>query len=180
MMQKNLLMITKSTPKDEILKLAPDCTCHHCSHGCTIGSGFLAEDDYGALAELLGISVEELKEKHLEEANLFNKALHRPKLNRKKGMPFGSCTFFNRKEERCSVHAAKPLQCRVSMGCKEYGEQLQQWFMLNHLIDFSNPESIRQYAQYLKAGGKTIHGGGLSELVPDMEFLKKVLDYEIV
>jgi len=50
--------------------------------------------------------------------------------------------------------------------------------MLNYLVNKNDPESIRQYAAYLKSGGKTIPGGKLEELIPDKEKLKKILNFE--
>ncbi|MDO8481199.1 MAG: hypothetical protein Q7S65_05310 [Nanoarchaeota archaeon] len=157
----------------QILALAPPCSCKDCSHGCTIGSGFLAEGDKEKLATFLGISVQRLESEYLEEAFLFNKKVWRPKILRT-GKPYGKCVFY---ENGCKVHDAKPLQCKVAMGCKPYGEELQLWFMLNHLIDTKDPESVRQYAQYLKAGGKTLPGGKLEELVPDKKRLQEILSY---
>ena len=39
-------------------------------------------------------------------------------------------------------------------------------------------ESVRQFAQYLKAGGKTLPGGELNDLVPDKKQLREILSYE--
>lgn len=144
-----------------------------------MGSGFLAEGDAQKLAAFLKISEEDCKKKYLEEVQLFNKIMYRPKIKRQRlfgKKPYGQCIFFDR-NKGCTVHAAKPLQCKVAMGCKEYGEELMIWFMLNHIIDVDDPESIRQYAAYLKTGGKTLSGGTLEELVPDKEKLKKILEY---
>jgi hypothetical protein len=80
-------------------------------------------------------------------------------------------------QEGCTAHEAKPLQCKVAMGCKPYGEDLMLWFMLSHIINTNDPESIRQYAQYLKSGGKAIPGGQLDELITDKEQLKNMLNY---
>jgi Fe-S-cluster containining protein len=144
-----------------------------------MGSGFLSWGDSKKLAQFLGISEKELKEKHLEEVELFNKKLLRPKLERKGGKPYGKCTFYDAKKG-CMVHSAKPLQCVVSMGCGEHGEELQTWFMLNHMVNAYDPEAIRQYADYLAAGGKMIPGGKLEELVPDKKVLKKILSFEML
>ena len=66
------------------------------------------------------------------------------------------------------------------MGCKEYSEQLSQWFMLNFFVNSKDPESIRQFNAYLKAGGKTLADGKLSDIIPDKKLLAKILDYEIL
>lgn len=167
--------INKAIPKNaalkDILKLAPSCDCEDCRHGCKVGSGFLVED-VKKIAMFLKITEDELKEQYLEEVSLFNKKMLRPK----HGRPYGKCVFF---DDGCRIHAVKPLQCRISMGCKN-GEELNIWFMLNYLIDPYDPESIRQFALYLESGGKTLEGGRLEEIVPDKKLLKKILSYEIL
>ena len=172
-------MITKKTPLKTIRERAPACRCKACSHGCTMGSGFLAENDAQNIARFLGITEEELKEKFLEEVEQFNKKMWRPKLERKEGKQYGKCTFYDEKKG-CTVHTVKPLHCKVSMGCKPYSEDLHAWFMLNHVINENDPESIRQYAAYIKAGGKVIPGGALEDLVPEKKTLKKILNFELL
>ena len=109
--------------------------------------------------------------------NLFNKTFFKPKLL-KKDKPYGKCVFFD--GNKCTIHPVKPLQCKTSINCKEYGEKLAKWFMLNHIIDVDDPESVRQYASYLKTGGKKLPGASLEELVPDKDRLKKILNFEIL
>ncbi|MBU0707001.1 hypothetical protein KKG41_01380, partial [Patescibacteria group bacterium] len=103
---------------------------------------------------------------------------YRPKILRK-GKPYGKCVFFD-KEVGCRVHEVKPLECKVTMGCKDYGEQLSLWFMLNHFVNENEPESVRQFAIYLKSGGKTLLGAELEDLIPDKEKLKKILSFEMI
>jgi len=172
-------LIHKNTPLKEVLKLAAPCRCNACNHGCKYGSGSLAGDDSKNIAAILMLSEEELKKGFLEEVQLFNKKVLRPKLIREKGKPYGQCVFYNDKKG-CTIHEVKPLECKTSIQCKDYGEDLSVWFMVNHIIDAENPESIRQYAQYIKSGGKLIPGAELEELVPDKEKLKKILGYEIL
>ena len=162
-----------------MLKLAPACRCKACSHGCKLGSGLLAKGDEKRLALYLKISEEDLKEKFLEEVERFNTKLLRPKLIRNKKEVYGKCIFYD-DEKGCTVHEAKPLECKTSMGCKEYGEELSIWFMLNHAVNKDDPESIRQYSQYLRSGGKTLQGAQLNDFVPDKNKLKKILDYGIL
>jgi hypothetical protein len=173
--KKSSTIITKNTPKNDILELAPACSCKECQHGCRFGSGVLAKGDLGKLASFLKLTEEETKEKCLEETQQFNQTLLRPKILRK-GKPHGQCVFFE-EEKGCTVHNAKPLACKVAMGCKPYGEDLMVWFMLNHIVNKNDPQSVREYAQYLKTGGKTIPGGELNELVTDKAQLKKILNY---
>ena len=172
-------MISKNTSLKEVLKLAPACQCEACSHGCRYGSGLLAKGDEKKLASFLKISEKELKEKFLEEVERFNTKLFRPKLIRKGKEYYGQCVFYDDKKG-CTVHDAKPLECKTSMGCKDYGEELSVWFMVNHAVNPDDPESVRQYAQYLKTGGKIIPGATLQDLVPDKDKLKKILNYEIL
>lgn len=172
-------MIQKNTPLKDVLKLAAPCRCNSCNHGCKFGSGSLAGDDAKNIAKFLGISEQELKMGFLEDVELFNKKLLRPKLIREKNKPFGRCVFFD-DEKGCTIHEVKPLECKTSIQCKDYGEDLSVWFMVNNVVDANNAESIRQYAQYLKSGGKVIPGAELHNLVPDKEKLQKILNYEIL
>ena len=172
-------MIHKNTPLKEVLKLASPCRCSSCNHGCKYGSGSLAGDDAKNIAKFLGISEEELKKGFLEEVELFNKKLLRPKLIRENNKPHGRCVFYD-DEVGCTVHEVKPLECKTSINCKPYGEELSVWFMANFVVDANDPESIRQFSQYIKSGGKLIQGASLQELVHDKEKLKKILNYEIL
>lgn len=172
-------MITKNTPLKEVLKLAAPCSCNSCNHGCKFGSGSLIGDDAKNIARFLGISEEELKKGFLEKVELFNKKLLRPKLIREGNKPFGRCVFYD-EQKGCTIHEVKPLECKTSISCKDYGEDLSIWFMVNHIVDTNDAESIRQFAQYIKSGGKLIPGASLEELVPDKEKLRKILSYEIL
>lgn len=177
-MQKKFqtLTISKKTPEDVVIGLARECdkTCGKC---CTYGSGFLAKQDFPRIAKLLGVNEEELKKGYLEKTEIFNTELHRPKLI-KKGKPYGVCIFYN-KQEGCTIHSAKPLQCKATNPCSVYGNELDQWFMLNYAVNPADPESIRQWALYLKFN-ETIPGGELNQLVRDSLKLKKILSYEIL
>lgn len=171
-------MLAKNTPLKEVLKLAHPCRCDACTVGCRHGSGFLADEDLRKIAEFLNIEEEVLKKEFLEEVEKFNTKKFRPKILRK-GKPYGKCIFFD-ENIGCKIHEAKPLECRVSMGCKDYGEQISLWFMLNHFVNSNDAESIRQYSTYLKSGGKTLEGAELKDLVPDWEKLKKILSFQIL
>src|SRR3989338_3366667 len=169
--------LTKNTLVKEVLKLAHPCKCEACTIGCRHGSGFLTEDDIPKIAEHLGVGEEVLKKEFLEEVEKFNTKKYRPKILRK-DKPYGKCIFFDEKIG-CKVHAAKPLECKASMGCKDYGEQISIWFMLNYFVDANDAERVRQYASYLKSGGKTLGGGKLEGKVLDKEKLRKILSFEI-
>ncbi len=172
-------MINKNTPLKEALKLAAPCRCEACNHGCKLGSGFLVGDDAKRIAAFLGISREELKKGFLEETELFNTKMLRPRLLKEENKPYGQCVFYD-ESKGCTIHEVKPLQCKTSINCKDYGEDLSVWFMVNHTVNPDDPESIRQFAQYIKSGGKLIPGASLQELMPDKEKLKKMLSYEIL
>ena len=149
-------MLNKNTPLKEVLELVNPCKCNACTIGCKHGSGFLVKEDLPKIADFLQVSEEELIKEFLEELEKFNTKLYRPKILRK-NKPYGKCIFFDDKIG-CKVHEVKPLECKISMGCKDYGEQLSLWFMLNHFVNENDPESIRQFATHLKSGGKTIKG----------------------
>ena len=172
-------MIHKNTPLKKVLKLAAPCQCNACNHGCKYGSGSLAGDDAKKIAEFLQISEKDLKKGFLEETELFNKKILRPKLIKEENKAYGQCVFYD-DEKGCTIHKVKPLECRTSIQCKDYGEDLSAWFMVNHIVDAKDPESLRQYAQYIKSGGKVIKGAELKDLVPDKEKLKRILNYEIL
>jgi Fe-S-cluster containining protein len=170
----NKIKINAKTPLNEILELGM--VCNRNNNCCNHGSGFLVEGDAEKIAKFLRINEEKLKKKYLEEKEQFNKKLWRPKL-KAKDMPYGKCIFF--KGNGCSIHKVKPLQCRTG-SCSKYGEELSVWFLLNYIIDKDDPESIRQYALYIKSGGKVIPGGKLEDIVPDKKKLEKILNYNML
>ena len=171
-------MITRATPLSTITKLAPACSCNACSHGCMMGSGMLAEGDEQRIAKFLWISEEELKKKFLEEQELFNKTMLKPRLERH-GKPYGKCIFYDAKRG-CTIHAVKPLQCKISMGCKPYSSDLTAWFTLNHVLDPHDPEAVRQYADYIAAGGHVIPGGKLEEIVPEKKKRNEIMGFKML
>ena len=173
------IKLTKKTPLNEVLKLAHPCKCEACTVGCKHGSGVFAPGEIEKLAEFMNIDEEVLKKEFLEEIEKFNTKKFRPRINRKEGKPYGKCIFFD-EHIGCKIHEAKPLECKIAMGCEDYGEQLALWFMLNHFVNKDDSESIRQFASYLKSGGKTLDGAKLEELVPDKEKLRKILSLEIM
>jgi len=159
--------------KEEVLNIGFD--CKKCGHCCSTDSGFLAEEDFEKIAKFLEIDSEKLKEEYLETFEKFNKTLYRPK-RIKEGKPYGRCIFHI--DNLCSIQEVKPLYCKV-VNCSKYSRQLGVWFDLNFVVDVNDPESIRQYASYLKHG-ETIEGGQLEDIVPDKERLRKILNYEII
>lgn len=162
-------MITKQTQLKEILRIAEP--CDRCGKCCMFGSGFLAGDDVKRIAKYLKITEEELKEKYLEEAEMFNRTMLRPKFEK----PYGKCIFLE--EQSCIVHPVKPVHCRIGNPCSGSAQELGEYFKLNFCVDPDDPESIRQWAICLSQNN-TIPGGELHELVPDKKRLKRILSFK--
>ena len=167
------IMITKHTPERYIQKLAQE--CRKCGHCCLHDSGIFLEDDIERISKFMGVPIEEFKARFLEEKEIYNKRVWKAKLKRQ-GKPFGPCLFLN-DDNKCDIHEVKPKHCKVASGCGEYGQQLNLWFMLNYVLEPSDPEAIRQWATYLRTH-PTIPGGELHELIPDKDELGKILSYE--
>ena len=168
------MLISKKTPKETVLKLGKECKM--CGNCCKYSSGFLVDDDIIKIARFLRTTTNKLKEKYLEEHERFNTKVLRPKLI-KGTKPYGKCIFYN-EQVGCTIHEVKPLHCRIG-NCNTYGNDLNQWFMLNYLVNPDDPESIRQWKMFLTQNNP-IPGGSLKELVHDEEKLKKILSYEIL
>ena len=178
MKQKPTITITKYTPKEEVIRLANVCNaCKLCGKCCQYGSGFLAPGDFAKIAKHLKITEKQLKKSYLEKVEKFNQELYRPRLI-KKDRPYGVCIFYN-KVENCTIHGVKPLHCKVTAPCSDYGDELDQWFNLNYVVNPADPESIRQLATFLKFR-EVIPGGELKELVKDKGVLNKILSYKIL
>ena len=167
------MKITVETKLNEIEELGKK--CDRKNNCCRHGSGFLFNDDLKKISKFLKITDEQLKKQFLEEKEVFNKKLFRPKLKDAK-KPYGECIFF---KNGCIIHDVKPLQCKIGT-CSENGEDIAAWFLVNYILDKDDAESIRQYAIYIKSGGKVISGGELAKIVPDKNKLKKILSYEIL
>lgn len=173
------ILVSKATPEEVVIRLAKECNCDKCKHGCNYGSGTMKKGQEKQIAKLLGISEDKLKKEYLEEVTHFNTKLLRPKII-KKDKQHGKCIFFDTdKKEICKIYKHRPLQCKISNFHDKSGEQLHSWFILNHCINPNDAESIRQYAQYLKFNN-TIPGGTLLELVRNKIKLRKMLNYEIL
>ncbi len=169
-------MINKKTSLHEILRLVKECKCDKCESGCRFGSGIFVEGEIKKAARFLGLNEDKFKKEYLEETEQFNKVFFRPRIKRGKN-PYGPCIFFDEKK-KCRIHEVKPMQCRLSMPCKSYGEDIMIWLMLNYIVDPSDPEAIRQFASYLAIGGKTFDDGKLEDFVKDKKMLKDILSFE--
>ena len=149
------MKIKYDTAKEQVLKLVHPCKCRKCENPCSYGSGAFIGDEAEKLAEFLKITKKEAEEKYLEKIEKFNTTLWRPKVERKEGLPFGKCIFFD-SEKGCTIHQVKPTECRLAMGCKDYGEELSLWFMHNYIVNEGDGKSMEEFNVYLKSGGKTL------------------------
>jgi hypothetical protein len=169
-------MLTINSPKENVMKLTHPCRCSACENTCRYGSGALVEDDLHNIAEFLNKSEEEIKEKYLEKITKFNTTLLRPKLLREYNKPYGKCIFYD-EVDGCTVHQVKPLECKIAMGCKDYGEELIIWFNLKHYLNRKDVESLRQFKIYLDSGGKTLPGAEFKDVF-NKKTLKMLKNYE--
>jgi len=112
------------------------CACRACRACCHRTPGWFAPGEAEKAAELLGVSFEEFKHRYLivnywdsPSGDTFVLA---PKKLDETGTPigadcavaslgynlrYGRCVFLD-ENELCSIHAAKPMECRLSFGCK--------------------------------------------------------------
>ncbi|MFH1510233.1 MAG: YkgJ family cysteine cluster protein [Candidatus Woesearchaeota archaeon] len=141
--------------------------CKRCGHCCTMGTGYVLKEEVGKLAEGLGEG--EFIKKYLDEVLRFNKRLFRLKAKN------GSCVFF---DKICTIQANKPLHCRIST-CAGSGDEIQQWFFANHVVDPYDPTSLREWNLHVRLRG-TIPGANPGELFPDKAKLRKILGYKII
>jgi hypothetical protein len=169
-------MIHAKSSAEEVIKLTHPCRCDACENSCNFGSGAFADGEVEKLAAFLGISPEKTKEKFLEEIERFGTKRMKPKLEKKENMPYGKCVFYH-KDAGCRIHDAKPFECKISMGCKDYGNDLIAWYHINYFLDKKNPESLRQFKSYLESGGKTLPGAEHKDLF-DEKILKKMNEFE--
>ena len=170
------MLVSIKTPESRVIELGR-INCGGCVHCCRFGGGFLGKQDAQKIARFLRITEKELKEKYLEEAEKFNTILPRPRVLRKKNMPYGKCVFLDEKHG-CTIHEAKPLQCRIGT-CDEKSADLQKWFDFHHFLNPEDPESVRQYAVWLEFN-EPLPGAKLEEIIPDKKKLKKILEYEVI
>ncbi len=169
-------MITLKSSLNSVMDMTYPCRCNACENSCNYGSGALANGDLQKIAAHLGMTEDAAKEKYFEEIERFATKRLRPKLERKDGMPYGKCIFYDKKKG-CTIHEVKPLECKISMGCKDYGDELIAWFHINHFLDKNNPESLRQFKSYLESGGKTVSGAEDKDIFDDAT-LEKLSEFE--
>lgn len=171
-MRNPSLGITKKTPKEVLERHSSN--CKNCGNCCNYDSGYVLKEDIPRIANFLKVSQQELKDSYLREVIHFNKKIYKPKLI-KKGKPYGKCIFYD-EQYNCMINNVKPLHCKVC-GCSEISSEASIWFVLNHIVDPDDPNSIREWASYLKSH-PTIPGGELHEIVPEREKLKNILEFK--
>lgn len=116
----------------------------------------MLKEEVKVLAEKFNITEEEFKKKYLTEFTNMHTTHYRLKQRKEDSrLPHGSCVFL--KGNDCSIHEFKPLHCRVTSCCSAMGEELSLWFMQKYFVNENDPESIKEFEQYKKLGGKTLH-----------------------
>ncbi len=148
--------------------------CDGCTHCCKFHGGTVLKSEVPHLARHLRMDEGKFSERYLEPFTQLGTTHFRIRSEKKGSIPYGPCVFLGKKG--CRIHEAKPLHCRVGT-CKEWGEESQMWFLLNHFLDPADGHSMREYAMHLKTGGKTLPGAYLHELVPDAKRLKEITNY---
>ena len=168
------LSITKHTPEERIVEIGKECT--GCGHCCKVDSGILFEEDVTRIADHLHMPRDDFIKTYLDDHERFNTKCWKLKQLREDNKPYGRCILLDQ-DNKCSVHEAKPKYCKLQSTVSRHGQQLSVWFALHHFVNPNDPESIRQWAMYLKTH-PTIPGGQLHELVPDKERLRRIMTYE--
>lgn len=102
------------------------CVCTECCLACTYKPGWFAPGEAERVAEFLKISMKELFDQYLMvdwwsdyPHDIFNlsPAIIGHSGGTAPGRPTGCCIFF--KEDRCSIHEVKPMECRLGFGCSK-------------------------------------------------------------
>lgn len=176
MEKENIAMvyITKKTSLKKVLELGYECKID--GKCCEFGGGFIIKDDLPRISSFLGVTENQFKAKYVEPIVRFNTRGFKLKA-KKTNKQYGPCVFLG-DNKQCTIHKVKPLHCKIGT-CSEHGEQISHWFTLNYYVNTDDPESLRQWAVFLKTH-ETIPGGELEELVPDEKRLKDILDYKIL
>lgn len=164
-------MIHANTSQEDVERIGAE--CDKCGHCCKYGAGFAQSNELKKIAKHLDIDEEKLKKEYFNEANVFNKRVYKPNIKKTDGMPFGPCIFL--KNNVCKIHEVKPLHCRVG-NCKNSGEELSEWYAINHLVDKENDDSLREWSVRTELK-PTIKGGKVEELIGE-EKAKKILRYK--
>lgn len=133
-------MLNRQSKEKEIEEAGKD--CEMCGHCCSFDSGIFLDEDIKRIADHLRITPEKLKQKYLRQVEIYNKKVHKTRLDSK---PFRPCVFLIK--NKCSIHEVKPRHCRLAKGCGD-GQKLNDWFMFNYIVDTDDEESMRQWRHY--------------------------------
>lgn len=169
------VQISKATPVEEVIRLGAQCS--KCGSCCSRSSGFIAPEEIPKIARYFQVQPDRLIKDYMDTIDLFHTSMFRPKLVKQGKKPYGKCVFLGA-SNGCMLQTVKPLHCKVG-NCSELGEQMNQWYFLNYCVNANDPQSIRDWATFLK-NNQTIPGGTLFELVPNEDKLNKILSYEIL
>ena len=108
--------------------MSKSCTCKKCVNACKISPGWFAPGEAEKAAELLGMPFKEFRQKYIiidywvDGANVYAPR----KLGVDEDLDLASygygftearCTFLD-ENDRCKIHAAKPMECREAMCCE--------------------------------------------------------------
>lgn len=87
------------------------CDCEKCQALCRSEPGWFMPDALPAVAEFLGVTLDELREKYLQTHHCDETMMFSPRQRLDK-----SCIFF--KGGKCAIHSVKPFECRKVFGCE--------------------------------------------------------------
>lgn len=151
--------------------------CKRCGRCCEHANAFIEKQEIRKIAKKLKITEEEFLKNYTEEKEFFNTKITKTKQKPTKKGSKGECIFY-KKMKGCTIQSVKPFYCKIST-CKEHGNDVQQWYYANYLVNPADPESLRQWNMFLKFN-KPIVGASIKDICKDSTRLKKVLDYEIL
>lgn len=149
--------------------------CKKCGYCCTRSAGILLFDEIKTISKHLKISQKEFIQKYLETITRFNTTLYKIKQEQYDELPQGRCLFYDKETRLCKIHDVKPMYCRIST-CKEHGADVMTWFDFNFFVNKNDPQSIREWGEYLEFGNK-IPGVELRNLIANPFKLKAILNY---
>lgn len=138
------------------MKVDQACVCHQCISACKNQPGWFAYGEAEKTAEFLGVSFEEFKKQiildscdnwKIDDAAYVwaprKVGVDRPEDETRSWLSQrtpGRCVFLT-EDERCSIHAAKPFECRYTLVCDWKGGNrmaTEQTYM-----DAGNPLGLR-------------------------------------
>jgi len=166
------MKITTKTTKEELIRKG-NCE-NQCGKCCTRSSGIVLPHEVKRIAKHLKMPEETFKNKYLEPHERFHTTHHRIKQRRVHPNISGSCMMLS-PAGKCRIHVSKPLYCKITT-CQEHGHDAVIWYDLKHFVNAEDPQSIREWAEYLHHG-KSIKGGELHQIVPNRRKLRWMLEY---